>query len=474
MKRWVWLGIWLWLAGTLGAQPAPVQPRDDGISWTIKDLEVSVTDRRGVPIPGLDKNDFTVLENGERRPLVSVVPVQARHIMALIDLPSSPPEDRHRALPALGDFLQSRVRRGDLVTVAGLRAKGSGTQVHCETCTEPAEVARALDKIKRHRGAGFQAHRHRRTDSRRDLRDAYGALSEALNLGRYDGRPSTVLYLGRALGAGLGTQGRQQARVIRATEPQVGDTSEFTGSVQYLVSLPRSGPWVSKARGEGDRLLSMALETEVTVFPLVPGESLDTGSESWLASETGGRSLAIHRLRGDLERLGLQLDQAYVLSFQAPEVEQPRFHDLRTQVTALPSGAVTHHLRGYHAVDRDRRLEGLAKELGRHRSGSRARRDALDLSADLISHRQGTEDLVLVLPAPADQGTLTLSLAVPTADGLSHRRRSLPYQRQGEQPLRLRIPLRLPAGTDALGLALRDDSTGRVSALRLSKKSDPD
>ncbi|MCG8455049.1 MAG: hypothetical protein MI919_02130, partial [Holophagales bacterium] len=132
-------------------------------------------------------------------------------------------------------------------------------------------------------------------------------------------------------------------------------------------------------------------------------------------------------------------------------------------------GLVLRHARGYRVLTADQRLQDRARSaviLG-------IREDRLGLEVGVATGLDGSDvvaDLELRLE-PAERtttrgaGSLTLAVAVPAPDGrLLSRVRRLPVRHIGEKrPLVLRLPLRLPAGVDEIGLALRDDATGGMS-----------
>ena len=374
--------LWTLVPG-LGSR-AFAQPQADSPSFAqteasprteLRRLEVSVLDPKGSPVDGLRPEDFLLLEDGASRPL-AVTRAAPRHLLLLVDLPTSPLSDRHLTLPAVGEFLLGRAQKGDRITIAAL---GRGThgerfEVFCRLSAHAPEIKAALDLLAAKKEASFQARRHRRTDIRRELRDAYQTLEQALNVVEGDGHNTAVLYLGRSLSAGIGESSFSDTWAVGAV-PEDSESTDFVGSIQYLVSKPRSGPLESKARGDGDRLLAAALRAQATVFPLVAGQpGPGLGSELWLATETGGRPLAIRRMESELERLDRQLDNAYVLSFEPNDPADDRFHRLQVKIQAKIQAQIPgqtaesqerklelSHLRGYQAVDDRQQLAARAR-----------------------------------------------------------------------------------------------------------------
>lgn len=137
------------LAAAAAAQsPAPPDLFLDHVDVDVVDVEVVVTDRRGNPVHGLTREDFVVLEDGERVELtnfyaiegavrvgaegpeeeaagasgtVTLLPPEQRLSLAvLIDNGNIEPGSRKRVLDQLRDHLHIALRPGDRVMLATL------------------------------------------------------------------------------------------------------------------------------------------------------------------------------------------------------------------------------------------------------------------------------------------------------------------------------------------------------------------
>lgn len=450
----------LWaLAPPAGAEDPAASAADGTV-----EVEVVATDGRGGAVAELSAGDLHLLAGGQRKAL-QLSPVERRHFVLMVDLPTSDPAERSRALPPLRKFLQDRALRGDRVTVVALgrRPKDPAAELLCRFCSRPEAVADALDALGAHRSAGFRALRQRRIEPRRLMEDALRALTRGVEGVAGDGRTTDVLYLGLAATGGLGSVGRPPGD---GADPGGGAGAyNAIGSVQYLVTLPRSGLPTSTARGGANRALAAAVEAEVTLHPLVPNTAPGQGSDLWLARETGGESLRLRHLDVDLDRLGRQMDGAYRVAFSSPLEDTFQTLEVRG-----PESLRLRFRRAYRAQDPDAALASRA------RAAWRLGGDPGNLSARLVgAETEGRETVVTLellrplAPSAPAEGTLTLALAVPEPGKEPDTRlRSLPYRRaEGQTELGLRIPLRLPAGVRGIGVALRDDRTGDVDAVGL-------
>lgn len=476
-----------------GAASTPPSPEVRGSSTG--QLEVLVLDRRGQPVPGLEADRFRLATSDRPSRVELLDEVSAgRHVLVFFDLPSTPPADRLRVLPALGPFLERRLARGDRVTVAILRRQTSGPAVEtlCVHTSDPRAVRAALRDVAQERALDARAPNHRRIDRRHELRSAYDAFSTALDLARGDARSSLVLYSGGALATAGGTLLEDPAAGelrLRAVPSQPVEDQDAVGSVQYLVTLPRASAPSAAGRGAGDRLLAAALLAEAAIYPLVPGRETEAlGSGLWLAEETGGRPIAIRGLAAGLDRLDSELDHAYTLRFAGLPSDDAAFRRLRLEIDLAEDSPETpaagpfelRHARALPPTDPVRELDDRARAAWTlcHRADSLGLRARLVPAAHgdpAVSNREESQRsawlLELVLPGdlPTDSAPeIVVSLAVPVDGGLSSRQQRLrPRSAAGRQELRLRLPLRLPPGTPGIGLAVRDARSGLVASLPL-------
>lgn len=208
-------------------QPAPVTDDEwsdldsfgEEISVEVVNLQVRVLDRQGRPVTGLARDDFELYQDGEpielsnfaafEEPVAGAaaerdpnappweppkehfalevseepanleareareVPEEDRlHLAVLIDNRSLRPTDRARVFGDLREFLASNLRAGDRVAVA---VNHRGLQLVQRFTDEPAQVARALDRIEKLAASGTQLE----TERRSALREISRALQDA-------------------------------------------------------------------------------------------------------------------------------------------------------------------------------------------------------------------------------------------------------------------------------------------------------
>src|SRR5947209_19595342 len=70
MRRWNCL-LLLFLAGSAAAQTASVPRAAENIDVSIVNVDTVVTDKHGVRVHGLRKDDFEIYENGVRQPITN-------------------------------------------------------------------------------------------------------------------------------------------------------------------------------------------------------------------------------------------------------------------------------------------------------------------------------------------------------------------------------------------------------------------
>lgn len=111
-------------ASQQSAQPTPVSappPLVEKIEVSVVNVDVTVTDRRGQPVPGLTRNDFEVLEDGKLQPISNFYAVE--NAQAKTDVR---PEADASAVPAPSP---ERFRRKVLVLIDNLNTTPHGRNV---------------------------------------------------------------------------------------------------------------------------------------------------------------------------------------------------------------------------------------------------------------------------------------------------------------------------------------------------------
>lgn len=160
--------------------PTPNQPVDDGqvvkIRTNLIQVDVSVTDRKGNPVPGLTADDFEIYENGERQNISGVrfvaggsrgakplekpdtskdaIPVPQtvtrpedvrRTIAIVVDDLSLSFESAYQTRRALRKFVEEQVQEGDLVAII---RTGAGIGALQQFTSDKRQLLAAVDRVK--------------------------------------------------------------------------------------------------------------------------------------------------------------------------------------------------------------------------------------------------------------------------------------------------------------------------------------
>jgi VWFA-related protein len=180
----------------------------ENIDVRVIDVDVIVTDRRGNFVPGLTKDDFTILENGVAKPITNFFEVEGsraknvvadevggriqaparadevpeemkRRIIFYVDNLSLAPFNRNRVFEQMKEFLQNVMRPGDEAMVA---TYNRSMKVRVPFTRDPAQVASVLDSLARESALGTANRSERRTVEER-IRDTNN-YNEAIIMAR--------------------------------------------------------------------------------------------------------------------------------------------------------------------------------------------------------------------------------------------------------------------------------------------------
>lgn len=339
------------LALATSAQEAP-EPEVflDTVDVEVVNLEIVVTDDDGNPVHGLTREDFVILEDGDRvevsnfyavqggsrrdleaasepailplgeEPPAEPLPVEQRLSLAVvIDNANIDPASRKRVLDQLREHLADVLRPGDRVLVATLEPQA---EVHQGFTDDPALIDAALDAVGR-LGAG----RADLFSQRRMIRNAIGTLDNSAPTGGGPESPDTpadgaerVLGLIRSYAAQsegvmrqtfgsietvvaslAGLPGRRAVLLVSehlAANPAEGLLQEWYNAFSSLV--PSLGDPINTARqwnlsDEMRRVAHAAASDRVTFYTLHASGSLGSlrgaGDGSFLGAPGGGGDL---------------------------------------------------------------------------------------------------------------------------------------------------------------------------------------
>ena len=191
-------------AGPLAAQqkspqPPPEMPKiTESIDVRVIGVDVVVTDKKGIPVTGLTKDDFQIFENGIEKPISNfyeiegkaatqavVVPVPGatgtppppkeeineqltRRIILYVDNLSLAPFNRNRVFKQMKDFVKDAMRPGDEAMVA---TYNRSLKVRVPFTRDVVQIQQTLDAIAGESGLGIAANS--------EAKDAMGRINDA-------------------------------------------------------------------------------------------------------------------------------------------------------------------------------------------------------------------------------------------------------------------------------------------------------
>lgn len=376
----------------LGHVSAQAPEGEDSYSETIEvnvvNVEVFVTDRKGDPITGLSKEDFTVLEDGrpvevtnfyaegapaEARAAVAASrpPEQRLRLVVFVDDSTTEPRNRAVILDRLNDFLRRELKGGDEVMVVRY---GSSLEIRQRFTADPAKTEATLAELKT-----LSAELQRREGSRDNLLDqlfemmeAIGGWSEALEgqfrtYAEHEGRlvAGTLQALDAVVGWLGGLSGRKAIVYVSDGLPLVPGDDLFQWA--SFRSPYRAGSRISNLSGQTfdaterfRQVTSRASRNRVAIYPLeaagtrtVRGtmvqEIVVTNRQNglrFLAEDTGGRAMLNAADPGvALKLMAEDLGSYYSLGYQPTRSGDEVEHKVEVKVGV--KGAQVRHRRWY-------------------------------------------------------------------------------------------------------------------------------
>jgi VWFA-related protein len=367
------------------------------VNVTVVEVPVTVIDRDGNPIRGLDASNFEILDEGKKRAVTAfdridfaskesmqsvspMNPAARRNFMLLFDLSYSNPKTLQRAQQAARDFVKTSVERRDLVSVATIDVS-RGFRLLTAFTTDRALVASAIEQPLEFKGtdplqiAGtipFAEVPISSTGGKGGIADAEfnetvrraGRENDAYNRQKIDRQISLLSGLAKTLRS---VNGRKHvvllsegfdARLVQ------GRDAKFTNQqLQESDAIERGEIWNVDTDNRYGNARSMSIVEQMgTMFRRsdvflhaidiqglrVTGDS-DVGSRGGsneglflLANATGGQLFKnSNNIKSDFDRLARQQEVVYVLGFQAPAGSPGKYHDLKVKLLNVPGGKAT-------------------------------------------------------------------------------------------------------------------------------------
>ncbi len=297
-------------AGSAAPEAAP-----DGAEEPLR-IDAIVTDRQGRPVADLRPSDFTLFENGVRRPLTAADfrgpgvpgPRPPRVFAFLVDeFHVSPGAATDRVRDALARFIDEHLQPDNLALV-----------------TKPLDDPAA-----------------RFSRDRAPLRAAIASFSgrqgDLTPRGDFEAQ-----YIGRAPAAVAAGRAQIVAAALRSLTLRLGDL-HADRPVLVIISdglPPDAGPRGGRADLQG--LVRAASQSHLAIYAFSPGgqpvAAADAGSPAaagtlaWLAEQSGGRAFAGDDLSAGLDRLARDVDAYYAVTTAPPRADG-RFHALELRTT---------------------------------------------------------------------------------------------------------------------------------------------
>ncbi|HXG59442.1 MAG TPA: VWA domain-containing protein [Thermoanaerobaculia bacterium] len=384
----------------LFAVTAAAQVRET-INVSVVEVPVTVVDRDGAPLRGLTKEQFEIVDDGQKRVVegfeqidfasresISAIsplnPAGRRSFLLLFDLSFSSPIAIKRAQNAARDFVKRMVHRHDLLAIATVDVD-LGFRLVTSFTTDRALISAAIDDPKKFRGmdplqiagnlpvapppavafagtgerasaaveaaADVMRNAGRQEDlySRRKIDRQIGLLTSLAKVLRSVSGLKHVIFLSEGFNpkliqgreAGASPEQFQESFAIEHGEIWKVDSDERYGSSTSLSIL--------------DAMAQMFRRSDVVLHAVdIRGLRVDNDVRSGagrksneglflLANATGGEVFRnSNDLSGEFRRLMARQQVVYLLSFRAPTSEPGRFHRLRVRLVGVPGARVTH------------------------------------------------------------------------------------------------------------------------------------
>jgi VWFA-related protein len=523
------LAVLLLLAAALAVaqEPAPDRTFSDTVDVRLAEVEVLVSDRDGKPVPGLTREDFRVLEDGQPVEVthLSSTDLQPLVVAVFIDDASLSGPSRAVAYRGLRTFLNAALKPGDRALV--VRFDGS-LELQGEPTGDLAALTATVDRLGRGAAPGI-ARMHERVTIQQELVSSVRA-EDAQDVGVALAHATAVFDNLRAYGRARADSTRDALQAIQQTLALLSTLPERKALVYVGGGLPLSPGadlfdlWMDKyavfagevgaspleiSDFDASRLLRdtaeranaagitlHALALPATVGATISARAVGGARVGWdpedtdramrtLAAATGGRVMTeVQNPAPFLEATARDLASTYVLGYTpAPGGGKKGRHKIEVTVR---DGAL-------RARFREERIDGQTLDplLRRALAALWAGEEANPLRAELSIEEQTQEEdgrfrvtAVLAFPLasvffqPHEHfhiGHLTLAIAVRDGKGrISGTPRAevpieIPNQRLLAAPGQsagYRFTVHLSPGESLLAVAMRDDLSGAAGVIR--------
>ncbi len=323
------------------SDPAPVFPVDAHIVW----IDVVAVDSKDRPVANLGREDFEVVEGGERRPILlfrapDLDVETSRAVVFLIDDVLARAQQIQRARDAVGRML-SRAVAGDRVL---LMAPASGVAASVVVPDDTPALQAQLGRIRAHPGRTSTLTEPR--EIRRLHWERVDAVVASLQALQGHAGPRALILIGPSLpyraSGPFGSAAYE--RVMRASQRAAAPVYFLKwGEDTLFWPSPTLGP--DRVRGTG------AVGGLSPLLPMAPGENRRTGSDVFdaVSSDSGGFTTPNPAAWASaIDRILRRSRACYLLGIpSAPETWDGRYH--RVEVRVTQKGVRLHARNGYFA-----------------------------------------------------------------------------------------------------------------------------
>jgi VWFA-related protein len=360
------MALWYYAAASLVLLPAQDrQPPEFRADVDMIRLDVSVVDKSGRPIPGLQPEDFRVLEDGRPVDLAyfqAYVPdaderaddgaspthVPRRSIVLLADTASMSHGQLLRARESTARYLSAPGRAGDSVRLLNLATREAW---HGRMPEDRERLVAAARSLSRRPSPWASVGTDMEAIETREESDVPGMPSEAQTTSRFlsvFAQASDLLGTLESLLVQLeAVEGRKALVLLSTGFPTLRGLDRRLQSVSTLARQASTAVYFVDAAGL-DGLLPEPGQRMQPVFEMAWNRS---GGASDLAEATGGfTSRFAGTLHPALARVAAEMRTYYVLGYLPPRAQDGRFRSVKVEVTR--SGLTARTKKGYLAVPR--------------------------------------------------------------------------------------------------------------------------
>jgi VWFA-related protein len=386
------------------------------VNVTVVEVPVTVIDRAGDPIRGLDAGNFEIYEDGKKREIASfdgidftshesmqavssLNPSARRNFMLLFDLSFSTPISITRAQQAARDFITRTMQDRDRVAIATIDVQ-RGYRLLTAFTTDKLLLSQAIADPRTFTGAdplqiaGTSPFATRDvtqlagggSSSRGDLQSPLvdivreqNRMDDMYNRSKIDRQINLLGGVARLLRS---VSGRKHVILMsEGFDPRLiqgRDAQLDSQKVEEILAVERGEVWkVDSDNRYGSATSISILRKMVEMFrrsdvvlhavdirglrvqrDVKTGERAVSNEGLFLLSQSTGGDVFRNSndLRGDFAKLVRQQDVVYVLSFRGPAASAGRYHDLKVKLVNVRGGKAVHRT-GYWEAGGEGKLE---------------------------------------------------------------------------------------------------------------------